>query len=232
MCRVCDFFNLFRAMTSSKKIINKSIIPNIVDLEFNMILTGHIVCVFPAKLPIRFKDEDLATITGITKHFDVIINNEAQPSYDVLIPFTSCAATTLRVDILIRPHRLINSRVISKLHNGQRKWYKEFWNFTKDGLFVHPQESTIDKNLKDIFKIYACILQYKVLDYRDKYPNSNNFLCPGRELQGCYHSILRRTGASYDDVVSFVRDWCDLNMDVLNEIEKLVDKNPYQNFFT
>ena len=50
--------------------------------------------------------------------------------------------------------------------------------------------------------------------------------------EGCVHSIVRRTGASFHDVREFKRQWCLLNSDVLIELQKEINLEPFRNFFS
>ena len=114
---------------------------------------------------------------------------------------------------------------------GLRRYYKEFWQMCFLGTFSHP-ESAVPADHEEIYKIYAVILQWKAAEFRaEDYPEGH-LLPLGRTEAGCIHSIVRRTGVSQRDVARFVREWLQLNDDVVKDLKHEIAIHPGQNYFT
>ena len=139
---------------------------------------------------------------------------------------------------------------------GYRKWYKEFLLFAKVSHFNHPTvavcDTTDERDTTDeLNKVYACILQYKAAQFRYEavcdyflehpekiplwhrwYPERIADGTNGRYLKsGCHHSIMRRSKAGHATVILFVDQWCDLNSDVLAELQAQIVADPFRTYF-
>ena len=164
-----------------------------------------------------------------------------QPSHGVLIrrrDMTDAGDDVIKVAVVLLPYKLVNTRMDPRHpcgkdeNSGHRRWYEEFWEFAASGTFVHPTGAVSDQ-VDDLYKIYACILQYKAAEFRARAYQEDELLPRGRCSEaGCIHSIVRRTRASHHDVIQFVGQWCHLNSDVLVQLEEKITLEPYRNFFS
>ena len=147
--------------------------------------------------------------------------------------------------ILNRPpvgqRKLVNARMVfddpcgKGCCLGHRRWYKEFWEFTEDNVFIHPA-GFVSAKICDVERIYAVILQYKASQMRE--PSPRWFAPEGRyprgrhTYEGCIHSVMLRSGASRDDVMVFVDEWCRLNTSVLEDLHQAIEREPLANYFS
>ena len=219
----------------------------ITTVEFSYV-NGMILCQHDLPLPQRFTGNALKDLLDIDGPFKIIIDDQEQSWYDAVIRIPTSADDVVRVTIMIMmPFNLVNMRLDKTFFaieddpttfyaNNRRKWYKEFWVFAEKekDVFLHP-EGSIGIGIKDLHKVYACILQWNVAHYRKAFPNTcvrRGYVNPRiRERNCCYHSIVHRTKVPHADVKKFVEEWCRLNADLLNELEGYIRMHPYKNFF-
>ena len=211
-----------------------------VTLVFRWSLIGEVLCtVGPIFLPSRFIGHDLPGLLQLERPFQVLVRGCVQPSHDVVLldsDIADAGNNVIVVEVVLLPYKLLNTRMdphhlCGKGGTGHRRWYKEFWQFAACGNFVHPK-GPISADHEDIHKTYACILQWQALCFREPHVTQRLLPLARYTVVGVVHSIERRTGASYRDVNRFVKDWLQLNSDVLEELENQIRMNPHRNYFS
>ena len=219
--------------------------PSVVAVEFFMALTSEVICTHECRLPCSFTGDELPRLLQLGRPFNVLVDKSVQPSHEVVIKrrmktrdMTKAGDDVIKIAVVLLQYKLVNTRMDPRHHLGTiqepgwRKWYKEFWEFAASGTFVHPA-GAVSGDQVDLYKIYACILQYKAAEFRARAYQEDEYLPRGRCSEaGCIHSIVRRTRASHHDVTQFVGRWCHFNSNVLVELEEKITKEPFRNFFS
>ena len=221
--------------------------PSVVAAEFFMALTSEVICTHECRLPCSFTGDELPRLLQLGRPFNVLVDKSVQPSHEVVIKrrmktrdMTNAGDDVIKVAVVLLPYidKLVNMRMDPRHHLGQiqqsgwRRWYKEFWEFAASGTFVHPT-GAVSGDQVDLYKIYACILQYKAAEFRARAYQEDEYLPRGRcSAAGCIHAIVRRTRVSHHDVTQFVSRWCDLNSGVLVALAEKISKEFKWTFFS
>jgi hypothetical protein len=82
----------------------------------------------------------------------------------------------------------------------------------------------------DVRELLPLMLQADVAECREEHAGRRTPTY-NRTLEGCEHAILKKTGASHDEVRRFMDVWYASNADILQLVYEAVQKEPVQNYF-